>query len=129
MQKAQEKAASEFTRTSNLLVRRGNALAEQFDELIVSRVVHIFEIASRESATWMRGLYTSLEKPLEALKVQTLERSAHVEKLKAAELDLAGQIAEVQARLDVIKRKHSALAEARAGLLRFTGKAGEEDAA
>jgi len=129
MQKAQEKAASEFTRTSNLLVRRGNALAEQFDELIVSRVVHIFEIASRESATWMRGLYTSLEKPLEALKVQTLERSAHVEKLKAAELDLAGQIAEVQARLDVIKRKHSALAEARAGLLRFTGKASDEDAA
>ncbi len=129
MQKAQEKAASEFTRTSNLLVRRGSALAEQFDELIVSRVVHIFEIASRESATWMRGLYTSLEKPLEALKLQTLERSAHVEKLKAAELDLAGQIAEVQARLDVIKRKHSALAEARAGLLRFTGEAGDEDAA
>jgi Dynamin family len=129
LQKAQEKADGEFTKTSNLLVRRGAALADQFDELIVSRVVHIFEIASRESATWMRGLYMSLEKPLEALKHQTLERSANVEKFKAAELDLAGQIAEVQARLDVIKRKHSALADARASLARFTGEITDEDAA
>ncbi|MBL8525541.1 MAG: hypothetical protein JNN20_17815 [Betaproteobacteria bacterium] len=129
LQKAQEKAAAEFTKTSNLLVRRGAALADQFDELIVNRVVHIFEIASRESATWMRGLYTSLEKPLEALKHQTLERSANVEKFKAAELDLAGQIAEIQARLDVIKRKHSALADARAGLARFTGEITDENAA
>ncbi|MEO8101439.1 MAG: dynamin family protein [Betaproteobacteria bacterium] len=129
LQKAQDKAESEFVKTSNLLVRRGGALAEQFDELIVSRVTHIFEIASRESATWMRGLYTSVEKPLEMLKHQTLERSANVEKFKSAELDLAGQIAEIQARLDVIKRKHVALAEARAGLQRFTGALSDEDAA
>jgi len=128
LQKAQDKAEAEFTRTSNLLVRRGSALAEQFDELIVSRVLHIFEIASRESATWVRGLYTSVEKPLDALKHQTLERSANVEKFKSAELDLAGRIAEIQAHLDVIKRKHSALAEARAGLDRFTGKTSDGDA-
>ncbi|MEP7155359.1 MAG: dynamin family protein [Betaproteobacteria bacterium] len=129
LQKAQDKADAEFTKTSNLLVRRGSALAEQFDELVVARVVHIFEIASRESATWMRGLYTSVEKPLEAVKYQTLERSANVEKFKSAELDLAGRIAEIQARLDVIKRKHAALAEARTGLDRFTGKITDEDAA
>ena len=126
LQKAQGKADAEFTKTSNLLVRRGGALAEQFDELIVSRVAHIFEIASRESATWMRGLYISVEKPLEALKFQTLERSANVEKFKSAELDLAGQIAGIQARLDVIKRKHAALAETSAGLDRFMGKTGDE---
>ena len=129
LQKAQDKAEGELVKTSNLLVRRGSALAEQFDELIASRVLHIFEIASRESATWMRGLYTSVEKPLEALKYQTLETSANVEKFKSAELDLAGQIAEIQARLDVIKRKHAALAEARAGLERFTGTRNDEDAA
>ena len=129
LQKAQDKAEGELVKTSNLLVRRGSALAEQFDELIASRVLHIFEIASRESATWMRGLYTSVEKPLEAFKYQTLETSANVEKFKSAELDLAGQIAEIQARLDVIKRKHAALAEARAGLERFTGTRNDEDAA
>jgi hypothetical protein len=129
LQKAKDKAEAEFTKTSNLLVRRGSALAEQFDELIVCRVTHIFEIASRESATWMRGLLMSVEKPLEALKFQTLESSASVEKFKSAELDLAGRIAEIQARLDVLKRKHAALAEARAGLAGFTREKGDEDAA
>ncbi len=129
LQKARDQAQGEITKTSNLLVRRGNALAEQFDEMIVSRVLHIFEIASRESATWMRGLYTSVERPLEALKQQTLERSANVEKFKSAELDLAGQIADIQARLDVIKRKHAALADARAGLNRFMGQVEDMDAA
>ncbi len=130
LQKAQDKSDAEFTKTSNLLVRRGSVLAEQFDEMIANRVFHIFEIASRESTTWMRGLYTSVERPLDAVKFQTLERSANVEKFKSAELDLAGRIAEIQARLDVIKRKHAALAEARDGLDRFTGKIStEEDAA
>ncbi len=129
LQKAQDKAEVEFVKTSNLLVRRGSALAEQFDELIVSRVLHIFEIASRESATWVRGLYASVEKPLEGLKQETLGRSASVEKFKSAELDLAGRIAEIQAHLDVIKRKHAALAEARANLRRFIGNVSEDDAA
>ena len=127
LRKAQDKAEAEFTKTSNLLVRRGSALAEQFDELVVSRVLHIFEIASRESISWMRGLFTSVEKPLDVLKHLTLERSANVEKFKSAELDLAGRIADVQAGLDVIKRKHAALADARAGLERFTGKISDED--
>lgn len=127
LQKAQEKSDAEFTKTSNLLVRRGNALGDQFDELIVARVLHIFEIASRESATWMRGLYMSVEKPLEAVRRQALGRSANVEKFKSAELDLAGSIAEIQAKLDVIKRKHTSLAEARAGLERFTGQSNTED--
>jgi hypothetical protein len=129
LQKAQDKAEVDFTRTSNLLVRRGNALAEQFDELIASRVLHIFEIASRESATWARGLYNSVEKPLDALRHQTLGRSANVEKFKSAELDLAERIAEIQAHLDVIKRKHTALAEVRAGLERFTGNRSAQDTA
>lgn len=129
LQKAQDTAEAEFTKTSNLLVRRGSALAEQFDELIVNRVLHIFEIASRESATWVRGLYISVERPLEALKHQTLGHSANVEKFKSAELDLAERIAEFQAHLDVIKRKHAALAEARDKLHRFTSRPAGKDAA
>ena len=129
LEKAREKAEAEFTKTSNLLVRRGGALAEQFDEIIASRVLHIFEIASRESTTWMRGLYSSVEGPLEALKKGTFEHSANVEKFKSAELDLAERIAEMQARLDALKRKHKALADAREGLRRFTGEVNDLDEA
>lgn len=121
LQKVQAKAETEFTRTSNLLVRRGTTLAAQFDELISSRVLHVFEIASRETTTWMRGLFTSVEMPMEQVRLQTLQRSEKVEKIKSAELDLAERIADMQARIDVIKRKHTALAESQASLDRFTG--------
>lgn len=120
LEKAQAKAEGEFTKTSNLLVRRGPALAEQFDEIISGRIVHIFEIASRETISWMRGLYLAVERPLESIREQMLERHANIEKLKSAELELAGQIAELQGRIDGIKRKHTALAEARQLLERYT---------
>ena len=126
LQKIQGKADADFTKTSNLLVRRGAALAEQFDESIGGHVLHIFEIASRESTAWMRGLYTSVEKPLDTVRQQAMQRADNVEKIKAAELDLAERIAELQARLDVIKRKHSSLADAHASLARFI--AGDEAA-
>jgi len=79
--------------------------------------------------TWMRGLYTSVEKPLDLVKQNTLQRSANVEKIKSAELDLAERIAEIQARLDVIKRKHASLADARASLERYAGRSDAADAA
>ena len=122
LQKVQSKAETEFIKTSNLLVRRGAALAEQFDEVIGNRVLHIFEIANRETITWMRGLYSAVEKPLEAMRHQVLKTSASVEKMKGAELDLAERIAEVQASLDVVKRKHTALADARERLERYIGR-------
>ena len=126
LQKARIKSDTEFTRTSNLLVRRGGSLAEQFEELVVSRVMQIFQIANRESATWMRGLYTSLEKPLLEVREQMQQRVVGIEQIKVAELDLAERIAELQARMDTLKKKHSALADARSSVERYAEKiAGE----
>ena len=129
LDKAREKANNDFGKASNLLIRRGGALADQFEDVVAERVLNIFKIAQRESATWMRGLYNSLEKPLAELKTRMEQRASSIDKVKAAELDLAGRIAELQAELDVIKRKHEALAEVRAGLERYAGKRPEEDAA
>ena len=122
LQKARAKSDTEFTKTSNLLVRRGGSLAEQFEELVVSRVMQIFEIASRESATWMRGLYTALERPLLEVREQTQQRIGSIEQIKVAELDMAERIAELQARMDMLKKKHGALAEARNSLERYVEK-------
>jgi len=128
LQKARVKSDTEFTKTSNLLVRRGSLLAEQFEELVASRVMQIFTIASRESATWMRGLYTSIETPLLEIREQTMQRVASIDMIKNAELDLAERIAELQARMDTLKKKHSALADARSNLERYTEKWAEETA-
>jgi predicted GTPase len=129
LQKIQEAAQADFMRSGNLLTRRGATLGEQFEQLIGSRAVHIFEIAARESASWMRGLYAALEKPLERFRDDTLERVENLEKLKSAEIDLAERVAALQARLDAIKRKHLALEEARRSLHRFAGTGEDRDAA
>ena len=126
LQKARGKSDTEFAKTSNLLVRRGGSLAEQFEGLVVSRVMQIFVIASRESATWMRGLYTSLEAPLLEIRDQAKQRVSSIEQIKSAELDLAERIAELQARMDMLKKKHSALADARNHLERFAEKCAAE---
>ena len=53
-------------------------------------------------------------------------RVAGIEQIKVAELDLAERIAELQARMDTLKKKHSALAEARGGLDRFAEQSANE---
>ncbi len=125
--KAEEKVRAEMARTSNLLVRRGNALAEQFEQIVDPAVVHVFEIAHRESATWMRGLFQSIEHPLEEVHGKLMTRAGKVEKIRAVELDLAEKIADFQANLDVIKSKHRSLGLAREGLERFAGKRPDDE--
>ncbi|MBI3715137.1 MAG: dynamin family protein [Betaproteobacteria bacterium] len=129
LQKAEQKADAEFSRKTGVLERRSSARAEQFDELVASRVLHVFEIANRECITWMRGLHAALEQPLEKAMRQTAERSGSVEKIKSAELDLAERIAELQAQVDVIKHKHDALAELRAAMARRLGTDDEDEIA
>ncbi len=119
LQKARAASDAEFTSAGNLMVKRGGQLADQFEEVVVSRVIHLFQIADRESATWMRGLTTALEKPLLVVRDQTQQRVAGIEQIKVAELDLAERIAELQARMDMLKQKHSALAGVRDSLDRY----------
>jgi exonuclease VII small subunit len=123
--KARDAANDEFSKTSNLVLKRGSALAKQFDELVGTRVQHIFEIAQRETTTWVRGLYKAIERPLEDARTRLEHTVESIEKVKSAELDLAERIAELQGNLDVIKLKHNALAEARGRLEKFIEIAGK----
>jgi predicted GTPase len=125
--KAEEEAYAELTRTGNMLVRRASAIAEQFEIAIAPRVIHVFEIAHRESTSWMRGVFLGIERPLEELNKRLTARAAKVEVVRSAELDLAEKIAEFQARLDVIKSKHAELGVLREGLERFAGRRRKAD--
>ena len=119
LQKARAASDAGFTSAGNLMVKRDGQLVDQFEEVVVSRVIHLFQIADRESATWMRGLTTALEKPLLEVRDQTQQRVAGIEQIKAAELDLAERIAELQARMDMLKQKHNALSGVRGDLERY----------
>jgi hypothetical protein len=127
IEKAEEEATAELTRTGNMLVRRASAIADQFEVAIAPRVIHVFEIAHRESTSWMRGVFLGIERPLEELNKRLTERAAKVEVVRSAELDLAEKIAEFQARLDVIKSKHAELGVLREGLERFAGRRRKAD--
>jgi hypothetical protein len=127
--KVRDEASPEFSNATSVLMSRGSTLARQFDENVAARTVRIFEIAQRETVTWVRGLYKSLERPLEDAYRRLEARTDSIDKVRLAEIDLAEQIALLQAQLDVLKRKHGALAEARGGLERFAGKRADLDAA
>ncbi|MFN7221117.1 MAG: hypothetical protein ACK5UX_10820, partial [Burkholderiales bacterium] len=116
--KAVEKATADLTNSGNMLLFRGGVIAEQFAENVGERIVHMLEIAHRESSSWMRGVFLSIERPLEELAKSVGERNAKLEKIQSAELDLAEKIAEIQANIDIIKSRHQALGIARESLSR-----------
>ena len=120
--KAEEAAEAELPKAGNFLVPRSSAVAEQFESLIAGRIVHLFEIAHRESTSWMRGVFSGIERPLDDLSKRLDERATRVAAIHSAELDLAEKIAELQAAIDVIKSKHAELSVLRGGLERFAGK-------
>ncbi|MEI6736889.1 MAG: dynamin family protein [Pseudomonadota bacterium] len=126
IEKAKEKATSELGRSGNLLVRRASTLAQQFESNIAARITLVMEIAHRESAAWMRGVFTGIEKPVEELQKRTNARAGKVNTIRAAELDLAEKISEFQANLDIIKSKHASLGSVREGLERFSGNRRED---
>jgi hypothetical protein len=129
LQKVESEAREEFNRPANLLLRRGPALGTLFQEVVGNRVIHIFEIAARESSVWMRGLLAELEKPIENFGENAIQRAEGMEKLRNAEIELAEKISELQAQLDIIRSRHSAILDFSASLDRHFGESENKDVA
>jgi hypothetical protein len=127
VEKAEQKIRAEMSK-SGILVRRGNALADQFEAVVAPIVQPIFLIAHRELPTWMKGLYMSLERPVDEVNRRLAERATKVEKIRSVELDLAEKISEIQATLDIIKSKHNALDGARETVKRYAEQLKSETA-
>lgn len=111
------KAETELKATSALLLKRGTALGQHFQETCGSRVCHIFEIAAREGNLWMRGMLAELDRAFERLKDSSLQRAQGTEKLRMADIDLAEKISELQGRLEAVKSRRNALSELESGVL------------
>jgi hypothetical protein len=129
LQKVESEAGEEFNRPANLLLRRGPALGTLFQDVAGNRVIHIFEIAARESSVWMRGLLAELEKPLENFGENAIQRAEGMEKLRNAEIELAEKISELQAQLDIIRSRHNAILDCSASLDRHFGESENKDVA
>lgn len=111
------KAETELKATSALLLKRGTALGQHFQETCGSRICHLFEIAAREGNLWMRGMLAELDRAFERLKDSSLQRAQGTEKLRMADIDLAEKISELQGRLEAVKSRRNALTELETGVL------------
>lgn len=127
LHKTRMQAVNDMLNVGSLRAWRADNNAEQFASTVGARVVNIFDIARREATVWLRGLYTALEVPVRAEQTAGVSLDS-MERVKSAELDLTSRIAELQGTQDVIKHKHSALAELRAQLAPITQVATQDGA-
>lgn len=125
LHKIRMEAVNELLNVSSLRAWRAETSADHFMDTVGKKVVHIFEIARREATVWLRGLYSALEAPIRAEHAASAVSPEMLDRVKAAEMDLAERIAELQSKQDVIKRKHAKVAELRAEVQRFANADGE----
>lgn len=86
--------ARDFRRAS-LITRRQSTLGALFFDTIALQVVHVFEIAERETRTWLSGFMRPLEAQLQALQEQANTRIEGVGRIQSAETDLIARHAEL----------------------------------
>lgn len=86
----------DLRRTGSLITRRQSTLGELFFDTIALQVVHVFEVADRETRTWMAGFMRPLEAQLQAFQEQANTRIEGMGRIQSAETDLIARHAELE---------------------------------
>ena len=106
LDRLEEHCTRDFKGRSSLLTRSRKTLGAQFFETVALQVIHVFEIAERETRTWMGGFIRPLEAQVNAYQEQSNARIEGMGRIQNAEVDLI-------ARLDELKRLASDIAAQR----------------
>lgn len=101
----------DFRRTGSLITRRQSTLGELFFDTIALQVVHVFEVADRETRTWMAGFMRPLEAQLQAFQEQANTRIEGMGRIQSAETDLIARHAELESLAAEVARQLHALEE------------------
>jgi hypothetical protein len=101
----------DFRRTGSLITRRQSTLGELFFDTIALQVVHVFEVADRETRTWMAGFMRPLEAQLQAFQEQANTRVEGMGRIQSAETDLIARHAELESLAAEVARQLHALEE------------------
>ena len=97
LSRLEEHCERDFKSRSSLLMRGRKALGALFFDTVAVQVVHVFEIADRESRTWLNGFIRPLEAQLSAFQEQTNARIEGMGRIQNAETDLVARLDELQA--------------------------------
>lgn len=109
LDRLQEQSAREFKGGSSLLLRSRKTLGVLFHDSVAANVVHVFEIADRETRAWMSGFIRPLEAQIATTQEQSDARIEGMGRIQNAEGDLI-------TRLDELRRLVADLDEQRLGM-------------
>ncbi|MEP7068595.1 MAG: dynamin family protein [Usitatibacter sp.] len=96
LDRLEEHCAREFKGGSNLFLKSRRALGTIFFDTVALKVVHVFEIASRETRAWMSGFIRPLEAQINAYQEQSNARIEGMGRIQNAEVDLLSKLEELK---------------------------------
>jgi hypothetical protein len=90
----EEQANAEFKGGSSFFMRR-KSLGTLFFDTVALKVINVFEIAERETRTWMAGFIRPLEAQINAYQEQSNSRIEGMGRIQTAETDLMARMEEL----------------------------------
>jgi hypothetical protein len=96
LDRLEEHCTREFKGGSNLLLRSRKALGTLFFDTVALQVIHVFEIADRETRAWLAGFIRPLESQINAYQEQSNARIEGMGRIQNAEVDLLDKLAELE---------------------------------
>ncbi|HYC38114.1 MAG TPA: dynamin family protein [Usitatibacter sp.] len=88
--------ARDFKGAGSLLTRGRSTLGARFFDTVALNVVRVFEIAGRESRTWMAGFIRPLEAQVADFQEQANARIEGMARIRNAEVDLVARLDELK---------------------------------
>ena len=92
----EEHCEREFKGGSGFMLKSRKSLGTLFFDTVGVKVVNIFEIADRETKSWMAGFIRPLEAQISAYQEQSNTRIEGMGRIQMAESDLVGKIEELR---------------------------------
>jgi Dynamin family len=96
LDRLEEQCRREFKGGSSRLLRSRKALGTIFFDTVALKVVHVFQIASREARAWMGGFIRPLEAQINAYQEQSNARIEGMGRIQNAEVDLISKLEELR---------------------------------
>lgn len=99
-----------FNTVLQMLTQGQRSLTAKFFETLASRVVHVYEIANRETEAWMRALIAPMETQVREHQMQLKRRLESVQRIHDATETLDDRIKELGANVEATTRQMEQLA-------------------
>jgi hypothetical protein len=93
----EERCERDFRSTASLILHRRKTLAALFFDTVAQQMVHVFEIADRETRLWMNAFVRPLESQVNSFQDNANNRIEGMGRIQDAETDLVQRMEELKA--------------------------------